>query len=91
MNFQNFNEFIEENHEFSRDIQFLVNSNIRFQVFTNLVNGPLEMRWLNQSTFLSYSSISNNIHRLMDKGYVTKKGNKFYPTTKGIIQSLSAL
>ena len=53
MNFQNFNEFIEENHEFSRDIQFLVNSNIRFQVFTNLVNGPLEMRWLNQSTFLS--------------------------------------
>ena len=85
MNFQNFNEFIEENHEFSRDIQFLVNSNIRFQVFTNLVNGPLEMRWLNQSTFLSYSSISNNIHRLMDKGYVTKKGNKFYPTAKGII------
>lgn len=85
MNFQNFNEFIEENHEFSRDIQFLVNSNIRFQVFTNLVNGPLEMRWLNQSTFLSYSSISNNIHRLMDEGYVTKKGNKFYPTTKGII------
>lgn len=85
MNFQTFNEFIEENQEFSSEIQFLVNSGIRFQVFTNLVNHPVEMRRLNESTFLSYSSISNNIHRLMDKGYVTKEDTKFYPTTKGLV------
>lgn len=85
MNFQTFNEFIEENQEFFREIQFLVNSNIRFRVFTNLVDHPVEMRRLNETTFLSYSSISNNIHMLMDIGYVIKEGSKFYPTTKGII------
>lgn len=85
MNFQTFNEFIEENQEFSSEIQFLINSNIRFKVFTHLVNCPVEMRRLNETTFLSYSSISNNIHRLMDKEYITKKESKFYPTAKGII------
>ena len=85
MNFKTFNEFIEENHEFSNEIQFLVNSNIRFAVFTDLVNGPAGMRSLSDTNFLSYSSISNNIHRLMDKGYVVKKDSKFYPTTKGLI------
>ena len=67
------------------ELKFLNNSDIRIRVLVDLLNGPLKIRDINKKSLLSYSSISSNIHKLCDEGYVEKIHNSFQLTNLGLI------
>ena len=67
------------------ELKFLNNSDIRLKVLVDLVDGPLKIRDINRKSLLSYSSISSNIHKLCDEGYVEKIHNSFQLTNLGLI------
>ena len=67
------------------ELKFLNNSEIRLKVLVDLLNGPLKIRDIDRRSLLSYSSISSNIHKLCDEGYVEKIHNSFQLTNLGLI------
>ena len=67
------------------ELKFLNNSDIRIKVLVDLLDGPLKIRDINRKSLLSYSSISSNIHKLCDEGYVEKIHNSFQLTNLGLI------
>ena len=67
------------------ELKFLNNSDIRIKVLVDLLNGPLKIRDIAKKSLLSYSSISSNIHKLCDEGYVEKIHNSFQLTNLGFI------
>ena len=67
------------------DLKFLNNSEIRLKVLVDLLDGPLKIRDINRSSLLSYSSISSNVHKLCEEGYVEKIHNSFQLTNLGFI------
>ena len=67
------------------ELKFLNNSDIRIKVLVDLLDGPLKIRDINKKSLLSYSSISSNIHKLCDEGYVEKIHNSFQLTNLGVI------
>lgn len=67
------------------ELKFLNNSEIRLKVLVDLLNGPLKIRDINRRSLLSYSSISSNVHKLCEKGYVEKIHNSFQLTNLGFI------
>ncbi len=60
------------------EIKFLINSEIRLKILNCLSHKPFSMSDIHKSTGLSYSSISNNIHKLEEKEYVTRKSGKYH-------------
>ena len=67
------------------ELKFLNNSEIRLKVLVDLLNGPLKIRDIDKKSLLSYSSISSNVHKLCDEGYVEKIHNSFQLTNLGLI------
>lgn len=67
------------------ELKFLNNSEIRLKVLVDLLNGPLKIRDIDKKSLLSYSSISSNVHKLCDEGYVEKIHNSFRLTNLGLI------
>lgn len=67
------------------ELKFLNNSEIRLKILVDLFDGPLKIRELNKNSLLSYSSISSNVHRLIEQGYVEKIHNSFRLTNLGLI------
>lgn len=62
------------------DINFLCNSEVRLKILKSLDESPKTMRELNDLVLLSYSSISNNLNKLVSEGFLVKKERKFYLT-----------
>lgn len=62
------------------EIKFLTNSDIRLKIFGCLYNEPSSMKGIHEKTKLNYSSISNNISKLEERGYIINKQGKYYLT-----------
>ena len=73
------------NQYWLQTVKFLNNSEIRLKILVDLFDGPLKIRELNKNSLLSYSSISSNVHRLIEQGYVEKIHNSFRLTNLGLI------
>ncbi|MDR2967922.1 MAG: DUF1724 domain-containing protein [Methanobacteriaceae archaeon] len=69
----NFNsyEYIEN------ELKFFINSKIRMKILNCLLYEPLTMKDIHIKANLTYSSISNNIHKLEERGYITQISGKY--------------
>lgn len=65
--------FLDMYDELYDEIRFLCNSDVRLKLLKNLDNNPRTMRELNDLVLLSYSSISNNLNKLVAAGFLIKK------------------
>lgn len=73
------NDMYLKNYELvSDEIKYISNSLIRLKILKTLYECPLNMKEINNTTGLSYSSISSNIHGLEIEGYVYRELNKYY-------------
>lgn len=80
MNFKKEKNYFDSYEYIADEIKFLTNSEIRLKILDCLVDNPISMKMLNDSTDLSYSSISSNVHKLEDHGYIIKESGKYYLT-----------
>lgn len=83
--------FLNMYDELYEDIQFLCNSEVRIKLLKSLAESPKTMRELNDLVLLSYSSISNNLNKLMDMGFLTKNDRKFYLTNIALLNLINCL
>lgn len=81
--------FLDMYDELYDEIRFLCNSDVRLKLLKNLDNNPRTMRELNDLVLLSYSSISNNLNKLVAAGFLIKKERKFYLTNIAKLNLLS--
>lgn len=80
MNFKKEKDYFDSYEYIAEEIKFLTNSEIRLKILDCLLDNPLTMKTLNSNTDLSYSSISSNVHKLENHGYITKENGKYYLT-----------
>jgi len=66
-------------------LKFIGKSEIRVKLMVVLSSKPLSMREINSKSLLSYSSISNNLNKLIGKDLVVKRNNLFFLTNLGYI------
>ena len=78
INVENSKSYLENYESVSEEVKYLNNSLIRLKILAILYETPLNMKDLNNSTGLSYSSISSNMHHLELKGHVYRHLNKYY-------------
>lgn len=78
---------VEENENYlkhydsiSSEVKYLTNSLVRLKILATLYDHPSNMKDLNKSTGLIYSSISSNMHKLELGGHVYLDLNKYYLT-----------
>lgn len=83
--------FLDMYDELYDKIRFLCNSDVRLKLLKSLANNPKTMRELNDIVLLSYSSISNNLNKLEDAGFLIKKERKFYLTNFAILNLINCL
>ncbi|MBR5953879.1 MAG: ArsR family transcriptional regulator, partial [Methanobrevibacter sp.] len=62
------------------DMMFLVKSEIRLKILTELTARPQTIREIVDRTKMAYSSVSNNLNKLERKNYVIKE-NRIYTIT----------
>jgi len=60
------------------NVKFASNSFIRLKILASLFIKPQNMKELTESTHLSYSSISSNMHELELKGFLYRENNRYY-------------
>lgn len=70
--------FLNSYESISEEVKYLNNSLIRLKILAILYEKPLNMKDLNSTTNLSYSSISSNMHHLELKGHVYRHLNKYH-------------
>ena len=70
-NYLNSYEYIED------ELKFLINSKIRMKILNCLFYKSFSMKDMHIKAGLTYSSISNNIRKLEEKGYITKISGKY--------------
>lgn len=72
------NEYIDD------DLMFIVKSEIRLKILTELSIKPQSITEIVKKTNMAYSSVSNNISKLEDKNHVKKENKKYElsPMTK---------
>ena len=78
INVEDSKNYLENYDSISKDVKYLNNSLIRLKILSILYNEPLNMKDLNTTTGLSYSSISSNMHNLELKGHVYRYKNRYY-------------
>lgn len=78
INVKDSKNYLENYDSISEEVKYLTKSLIRLKVLAILYNKPLAMKELNDSTGLSYSSISSNMHHLELGGHVYRYKNKYY-------------
>lgn len=78
---------VEENENYlkhydsiSSEVKYLTNSLVRLKILATLYDHPSNMKDLNKTTGLIYSSISSNMHKLELGGHVYLDLNKYYLT-----------
>lgn len=62
------------------EIKFLTNSEIRLKILRCLFFSPYSVKDIKDKTNLSYSSISGNINKLEQKGYIKNNNDKYFLT-----------
>ncbi len=70
--------YLESYDSISEEVKYLTNSLIRLKILAILYEEPLNMKDLNDSTGLSYSSISSNMHYLELKDHVYRYRNRYF-------------
>lgn len=68
------------------DVKFASNSAIRLRILATLYREPQNMKELTESTNLSYSSISSNMHVLELKNFIYRHHNKYYLTNSAKVR-----
>lgn len=68
------------------DLKFASNSAIRLKILATLFENPQNMKELTESTSLSYSSISSNMHVLELKGFIYREHNKYFLTNSARVR-----
>ena len=71
------NNFFSSYEYIENDLKFFVNSKIRMKILSCLAYGSLTMKDIHIKSNLTYSSISNNIRKLEERGYVVKKYGEY--------------
>ena len=69
---------MNQNNEINKDIKFLAKSEIRLKILSELDKEPSNVRNLVKKTQITYSTISSNIGKLVEKNYITKENNKYH-------------
>ena len=62
------------------DVKFATNSAIRLKILATLYEKPQNMKELTETTSLSYSSISSNMHVLELRDFIYRQHNKYFLT-----------
>ena len=70
--------YLKNYNSISEDVKFATNSVVRLKIMATLYRGPQNMKSLNESTGLNYSSISSGMHDLEPKDYVYRENNKYH-------------
>lgn len=78
INLENNENYLKSYDSISEDVKYLTNSIIRLKILATLYKCPLNMKDINSTTSLSYSSISSNLHNLELKGIVYREHNKYF-------------
>jgi len=81
---------MNRDNEINNDIKFLVKSEIRLKILSELDKEPSNISGLVKKTNITYSSISSNISKLQEKNYITKENKKYYanPMTQVYFKSI---
>ena len=75
----NENQECMENYEtISEEIKYITNSLVRLKILATLYEQPLNMKDINRTTGLSYSSISSNMFGLELGGFIYRSGNLYH-------------
>ena len=75
----NENQECMENYEtISEEIKYITNSLVRLKILATLYEQPLNMKDINRTTGLSYSSISSNMFGLELGGFIDRSGNLYH-------------
>lgn len=73
-------EYIENFESIFEDVKFTANSFVRLKILASLYERPQNMRDMTDTTGLSYSSISSNMHDMELKNLVYREHNKYFLT-----------
>lgn len=73
-------EYIENLDTIFEDVKFVTNSYVRLKILASLFKNPQNMKEMSQTTGLSYSSISSNMHDLELKNLLYREHNKYFLT-----------
>lgn len=68
------------------DVKFATNSAIRLKILAALFRMPQNMKELTESTSLSYSSISSNMHVLELRNFIYREHNKYFLTNSARVR-----
>lgn len=81
---------MDMNKDISNDIKFLVKSEIRLKILSELNKQPNNIRGIVKKTKITYSSVSSNIGKLEKKNYITKTNKNYYvnPMTEVYFNSI---
>lgn len=81
---------MDKNQYINNDIKFLVKSEIRLKILSELNKQPNNIRGIVKKTKITYSSVSSNISKLEKKNYITKTNKKYYvnPMTEVYFNSI---
>ena len=61
-----------------KEVKYLTNSLVRLKILAMLYEQPLNMKDINNTTGISYSSISSNMHDLEVEGYLYRESNRYF-------------
>lgn len=64
----------------NQKIQFLTKSGIRLHILNILSKNPQNIKELVNTTQITYSTLSSNLHKLQQEKYIQKIKNKYYLT-----------
>ena len=78
INVEDNKNYLESYDSISEEVKYLSNSLIRLKILAILYEKPLNMKDLNNTTGLSYSSISSNMHHLELREHVYRHHNKYF-------------
>ena len=73
-------ESLKINNSIENELKFLAQSEIRLKILNELNKNPTNIRELVKNTEITYSSISNNVIKLMKRKYIKKINKKYYVT-----------
>ena len=65
-------------YDINNDIKFLIKSEIRLKILSELKSKPKSIKELVRDTEITYSSVSSNLIKLEDNDYIVKKKNKYH-------------
>ncbi|MGN0177482.1 MAG: transcriptional regulator FilR1 domain-containing protein [Methanobrevibacter sp.] len=86
INLENNKNYLKSYDSISEEIKYLTNSIIRLKILAALYKCPLNMKDINSTTSLSYSSISSNLHNLELKGIVYREHNKYFLSNSSTLE-----